>query len=133
LAFDLTCDTTATTLSLTFTGETKEGSVNSYNFKGATKYACPGTGGGGGGDSEDYGLGQYGAGGLILTLLLVAFILYFVIGTVLLKFKFQKTGLEMIPQGGFWKDLPFLFFDGIMLPVDLIKGAMGKGKYQEMA
>jgi len=41
LAFDLTCDITATTLSLTFTGETKEGSINSYNFKGATKHACP--------------------------------------------------------------------------------------------
>ena len=40
LAFDLTCDPSASTLSLTFTGETKERLVNSYNFRGATKYAC---------------------------------------------------------------------------------------------
>ncbi|EFC46470.1 predicted protein [Naegleria gruberi] len=133
LAVSLTCDTTAADRpTLTFTGESKEGGIITYGFSGKTKTACPGAAPAPT-PEDDLPLGWYGFGGLIMTLALVAFILYFIIGFLVLKFKMQKTGTEAIPQFAFWKDLPFLFIDGVMLPVDLIKGAMGKKNYQEMA
>ena len=39
---------------------------------------------------------------------LVAFITYFVIGAVILKVKYDKTGSDLIIHKAFWKDLPFL-------------------------
>ncbi|KAL9645489.1 hypothetical protein ABK040_000746 [Willaertia magna] len=129
IEFSITCDENAETFNPTFTGESK-GDTIVYRFTGSSKHACPVIGGGG---SDDLPLGQYGVGGLLLTLALVALMLYFIIGAVLMKFKFQKAGIEIIPNVGFWKDIPFLLKDGAMLPVDLIKGASGRGAYQTMA
>ncbi|KAL9656299.1 hypothetical protein ABK040_007912 [Willaertia magna] len=95
-----------------------------YQFNLNSKYGCIVT--------NDLPLGQFGVGGLLLVLSFVALLLYFIIGGVLLKFKFQKTGIEIIPNVNFWKDLPFLLKDGVMLPVDLIKQYTNKGAYQEV-
>ncbi|KAG2373256.1 hypothetical protein C9374_012359 [Naegleria lovaniensis] len=132
LVIKLKCDATATTTTFTFEGEAT-GAISTYTFSGSSKYACVGAGPGPTPGGDEPILGQYGIGGLLLTLLLVGFILYFIIGALVLKFAMKKSGTEIIPQFGFWKDLPFLLLDGIMLPVDLIKGCMGKNKYQEMA
>jgi len=59
-------------------------------------------------------------------------VIYFVAGGALLKFKFQKSGREIIPNVGFWKDLPFLFIDGIMLPVDLIRDSRNRQSYGQV-
>nr|CAG4717244.1 unnamed protein product [Naegleria fowleri] len=133
LVINLKCDQNAATTTFTFDGETT-GAVSTYTFTGSSKYACIGAGPGPNPDnpSDEPIMGQYGIGGLLLTLLLVGFILYFIIGALVLKFAMKKSGTEIIPQFAFWKDLPFLLLDGILLPVDLIKGCMGKGKYKEM-
>ncbi|KAG2373243.1 hypothetical protein C9374_012346 [Naegleria lovaniensis] len=134
LVIKLKCDQNAASTTFTFDGETT-GAISTYTVSGSSKYACVDTAPGPdpNNPSDEPIMGQYGIGGLLLTLLLVGFILYFIIGALVLKFAMKKSGTEIIPQFGFWKDLPFLLLDGIMLPVDLIKGCMGKNKYQEMA
>ncbi|KAL9647654.1 hypothetical protein ABK040_015144 [Willaertia magna] len=130
IEFLIACDENVETFRPVFDGESN-GATIVYRFTGSSKHACPVTGGGGGGDSNDLPLGHYGVGGLLLTLALVALMLYFIVGAILMKLKFQKTGLEIIPNIGFWKDIPFLLKDGAMLPVDLVRG---QGKvYQTMA
>ena len=49
------------------------------------------------------------------------------------EIQIAKDWIGTIPHVSFWKDLPFLFKYGVMLPVDLIKGLTGKKKYQEVA
>ena len=38
----------------------------------------------------------------------VAFITYFIIGAVVLRVKYQRTGSDLIINKAFWKDFPFL-------------------------
>lgn len=45
---------------------------------------------------------------LVLYSLALALVLYFIIGAVILKVRFQKTGSDMIPNKGFWFALPVL-------------------------
>lgn len=40
--------------------------------------------------------------------LIAGFAAYFVVGAVIMKVKFNKTGVEMIPQKNFWFALPGL-------------------------
>lgn len=49
-----------------------------------------------------------------------------------MKFKFQATGIEIIPNVYFWKELPFLFKDGILLIWDGIKRITKRGEYQQV-
>jgi hypothetical protein len=77
-----------------------------YKFKLTTKCACPGLCEGGGGGGGDGPVGEIG-----LVLIILAFgglVGYFVVGALVMKFKFEKSGVEMIPNYKFWKDLPFL-------------------------
>ncbi len=105
-----------------------------YHFGMQSKWACPGVAPvpGPGGNMP---LGHYGVGGLLMTLMFAALVLYFIVGALINKFKFQKTGIEIIPQVNFWKDIPFLLKDGVMLIVDGIKKLTGKGNsnYTEVA
>ena len=39
---------------------------------------------------------------------IAAFVTYFIVGALIAKFKMNKTGLDLIPNKSFWKDLPFL-------------------------
>ncbi|KAL0483658.1 cation-dependent mannose-6-phosphate receptor [Acrasis kona] len=89
----------------------------------STKGVCPRAG------SSGKPIGELGVGGLLVVLLLAALVLYFIIGALVLKFKFQKTGVEIIPQVDFWKDVPFLIkdgclfiYEGIMMLVNKIRG-----------
>lgn len=71
-----------------------------------TKYGCP-------------GYREYSATAPVLFILLIlgffAFGLYFLIGAIVnWKMKGAK-GVEMIPNFGFWKETPILFFDGFYL------------------
>ena len=67
-----------------------------------------------------------------MTLGLVGFILYFIVGFILCKFVWKKEGLEVIPNVAFWKDLPFLLKDGVMFWVDLFRKLTKKGEYTEV-
>jgi len=50
------------------------------------------------------------------------------VGAIVCKFALKKEGIEIIPNVHFWKDLPFLLKDGIMLPVDLIRMIANRNK-----
>jgi hypothetical protein len=49
-----------------------------------------------------------------------------VVGALVMKFKFEKSGVEMIPNYKFWKDLPFLIKDGFLFIYHSIAGLFGK-------
>lgn len=70
--------------------------------------------------------------GFTFIFVLIGFALYFIIGILVNKFKFQRSGAELIPQVNFWKDLPFLIKDGVMLIVDGCKKCTKRGKYTEL-
>jgi hypothetical protein len=53
---------------------------------------------------------------------------YFVVGIIIKRVKFDKTGLEMIPNYNFWKDLPFLIKDGVLFVYHSIAGLFRKGR-----
>lgn len=80
------------------------------------------------GSSED----DSGPIGIALILLcFVALDTYFIAGALIMKFKFQKTGLEIIPHREFWFLLPFLVKDGFIFTfgpiIDFIR-SKGKGE-----
>jgi hypothetical protein len=56
---------------------------------------------------------------------------YFIVGIIINKFKFQKEGLDMIPQRGFWFDLPFLIKDGFVFTFGPIVRLVRKDKAAE--
>ncbi|KAL0482161.1 hypothetical protein AKO1_013330 [Acrasis kona] len=128
LVVNLTCDENENDEPSEDAIEVEKVQTESLNYKitvtTKTRAACPRKGGSHGGP-----LGQYGIGGLIVTLLLVCVVLYFIIGALLLKFKFQKTGSDIIPQKEFWMDLPVLvkdgclfIFEGVMVLVNKMRG-----------
>ena len=40
--------------------------------------------------------------------LLAAIVTYFVAGAIVLKFKYERTGTDIIPQKNYWFELPIL-------------------------
>lgn len=108
---DLTCDYKTDIGAPVFTEENPK---LHYNFQWATKYACPkGSSGGGGG-------GGLSGGSIFLIILLVGGVVYLVGGILFNKFKRQATGVEIIPNVGFWTSLPGLIKDGVMFIVHKI-------------
>jgi hypothetical protein len=104
-------------------------SFYSYRFALTTKCACPGLCGDvsptPAGEEEDIS----GAIGIVLIVLSVCgLVTYFVVGIIIKRVKFDKTGLEMIPNYNFWKDLPFLIKDGVLFVYHSIAGLFRKGR-----
>jgi hypothetical protein len=115
---DLTCDYKAGVGSPVFTEEKPQ---LHYNFQWASVHACPkGSGGGKGG-------GGLSGGSIFLILLLVLAVVYLVAGILFNKFKRQATGVELIPNVGFWTSLPGLVKDGALFIVHKITR---RGQYQ---
>eukprot|EP01113_Clastostelium_recurvatum_P016054 TRINITY_DN190_c0_g1_i1.p1 TRINITY_DN190_c0_g1~~TRINITY_DN190_c0_g1_i1.p1 ORF type:complete len:248 (-),score=46.12 TRINITY_DN190_c0_g1_i1:173-916(-) len=82
-----------------------EGSKCLYQIKGTSKHACPlpGTG----------GSGKLSGGSIFLIIFFSAFTLYFLVGAVVSWKVKGNSGIEIIPNFEFWKDLPFLMKDGV--------------------
>jgi hypothetical protein len=59
-------------------------------------------------------------GWILIAILIVAFLMYFFGGMIYNALK-RKKGVEVIPNVEFWKDLPFLLRDGVLLIWDGIK------------
>jgi 1,2-dihydroxy-3-keto-5-methylthiopentene dioxygenase len=115
---DLVCDYKAGIGAPVFTGESPQ---LHYNFLWATAHACPtGSKGAGGGLS---------GGSILLIILLVVAVVYLVAGVLFNKFKRQATGIELIPNVGFWTSLPGLVKDGVMFIVHKITK---RGQYTQV-
>jgi len=64
-------------------------------------------------------------GSILLILLLVVAVVYITAGLLWNKFKAQKNGVELVPNLDFWTSLPGLVKDGIMFPINKIRGRSG--------
>ena len=131
---DLNCnrDVSPDSKTINFVSEDVSPGSIVYRFSLTTPYACPGYAGGGGSNS----FWAWGIGATVLTIASVFLVLYFVIGALVMKFALKKTGIEIIPNVHFWKDLPFLLKDGVLLVVDGVQALIGKirgtGNYAEV-
>lgn len=63
----------------------------------------------------------------------VAIIVYFVAGILLNKYKYNKNGLDLIPNVQFWKDVPYLVKDGGLLIMDGVNRILKRGPYSQIA
>ncbi|XP_065909760.1 uncharacterized protein [Dysidea avara] len=89
-----------------------------YSFTLTSPCACPnqcGSGNGGGGSSGGSDPGVVGI--VLLSLLFVGFVVYFIVGMIIMKVKFKRTGCDIIPNKQFWASLPFLLKDGVLFTV----------------
>eukprot|EP01064_Diplonema_japonicum_P002912 TRINITY_DN11894_c0_g1_i1.p1 TRINITY_DN11894_c0_g1~~TRINITY_DN11894_c0_g1_i1.p1 ORF type:complete len:276 (+),score=40.09 TRINITY_DN11894_c0_g1_i1:61-888(+) len=104
--------------------EVKKEEVNGafiYNLKYKSPLVCIG-GGGGGGSS-----GGCNAGCAFLIIFFVGGFVYFAAGMTYNYMRKQLRGVEMVPNLGFWKDLPYLIKDGALFGVEKIKGLTNRG------
>jgi hypothetical protein len=125
--FTFNCDKTASTPVITFSGEEPAGQFNRYRFAVTSAAACPIRGVPPGPGGNNYPLGQLGVGGLLLVIGAAGILAYFVVGALVMKFKFQKTGVEIVPNLNIWKECVLLPKDGVMLIVDGIKSLTNRG------
>jgi len=116
---DLVCDYKAGIGSPVFTGESPQ---LHYNFLWASVHACP-VGG------KSGGKGGLSGGSILLIILLVVAVVYLVAGVLFNKFKRQASGIELIPNVGFWTSLPGLVKDGVMF---LVHKVTKRGQYQQV-
>jgi hypothetical protein len=74
-----------------------------------------------------------GIGGLIMVLIIAGFMSYMIIGCFIKYKKYKATGFQMIPNGTFWKNFPFLVKDGIIFTIegisDLFQRILKRGQY----
>eukprot|EP01027_Heterolobosea_sp_BB2_P019858 GEZU01027984.1.p1 GENE.GEZU01027984.1~~GEZU01027984.1.p1 ORF type:complete len:273 (+),score=98.12 GEZU01027984.1:71-889(+) len=119
-----------------FVGEAVVDNIRTYTFSLDTSLACYGSHGGGGGSTGKYGCTNTAACVLFRFffwfIVIGGFLTYLIAGIVINKVKFQATGKDLIPNLAFWKDLPFLVKDGIMLIVDGCKACCCKNKYNQV-
>jgi hypothetical protein len=118
-------------LSITHLSEERRDNQLFYMFKMTAAAACPNRGGPAPG-GNNYPLGQLGIGGLLMIIAAAAGLLYFVVGAAVMKFKFQKTGIEIIPNVHIWKECFLLPKDGVLLIVDGVKRVLKRGEYKEL-
>ena len=130
----LTCDRSVKTpvdsLQMTYLDQRQEGTFDYYVFGLTTAYACPG--------SKSVGRRRVvGVGGAFLIIIPILLTLYMIIGSLILKFKFQKTGVEMIIHYQYIIQIPFLIWEGVLFLFEGVKSLVakvqGKGNYQEVA
>jgi len=100
---------------------------HNYHLKWETSFACPTKGGGGGGDSEGI------SGGWIFIIILVCCVpVYLIVGVAVQKFYYHSSGMELIPNVGFWLALPGLVRDGNLFIVRKALGLCGRGGYAQV-
>jgi len=117
---DLACDPSAGVGAPVFSGESPP---LHYNFLWTSAHACAKSGGGGGGG------GGLSGGSIILIILLVCGVVYLVAGVLFNKFKRQASGVELIPNVGFWTSLPGLVKDGVLF---IVHKFTRRGSYQQV-
>jgi len=87
-----------------------------YSFELHTCYVC---------DSPCSGSNNslgFDIGWLLIVIVFSLFIVYLIIGAVVKWKVYNAEGLELIPNWGFWSDLPLLIKDGVFYLVGLVTG-----------
>ena len=87
-----------------------------YTFSWKTAHACSSASGGGSGS----GSGGLSGGSVFLIIFFVSFFLYFAIGMFYKRKRYHAEGVDMVPNVGFWRDLPYLVKDGVTFTISKI-------------
>lgn len=107
---------------MTFQGEAVNGTIRTYTFAIDSKYGCV-SGGSSGGFCTACFLFRF----LPTLFLLLAIVGYIVIGIIVKVVVMKGRGLDIFPNITFWKKVPFLIKEGILLIVlDGIVGGIQK-------
>ncbi|XP_065845841.1 uncharacterized protein [Oscarella lobularis] len=88
-----------------------DGGSLSYQFTLNSKHACPFQGSAPGGPGGSSALSP---GSILLIIVFSLLIAYFVVGIMIMKFKMNAEGKEIIPQSAFWTAIPGLIKDGAL-------------------
>ncbi|XP_065907360.1 uncharacterized protein [Dysidea avara] len=108
----LKCDQTATKSELKFDEESPQ---KTYKFTMTSKCNCPGScSSSSGGNYKSEGSDPGIVGIVLLSVLVIAIVVYFVVGMIIMRVKFDRTGSDIIPNKTFWMSLPFLVKDGVV-------------------
>ncbi|XP_038045186.1 cation-dependent mannose-6-phosphate receptor-like [Patiria miniata] len=116
---ELECDASAQEPRLDVIGES--GSSKLYYFRMTTECACPGRCGQTAPQS-----GGLSAGGVMCIIFSVLVVVYFIGGVLFMKFVRGAGGMELVPNSGFWKELPGYIKDGVMFVISCGKRASYK-------
>jgi len=90
-----------------------ENPFNYAKFTLTSKYACPRKGGGG-----------IGVGGVICVIFIAIVLVYIIGGVLFMHFARRSEGIDKIPNITFWRALPGLVKDGVMLVVNPVRAAL---------
>ena len=95
-----------------------------WTFTFNSKLVCtfPKSGGTPGSSTAGHGLS---GGSIFLILFFVSAFVYFVGGVLFNKYRRGMSGVEMVPNVGFWRDLPGLVRDGCMFSFNKVRGLCG--------
>jgi len=88
-----------------------------YNLEWVTKYGCP-VGSSDSGSSTGGSGGGMDGGWVFVIIVLVGFSVYFIVGLIIKKVKFDAHGTDLIPNRDFWCGLPGLMKDGALFLVN---------------
>jgi len=91
-----------------------------YTLQMATDAACSG------------GVNVGWVGFSIILAVILLFVLYLVIGVIIKWKKYEATGIDLIPNVEFWKDVPFLFKDGWVFVINKVTCGKVCGGYSSI-
>ena len=63
---------------------------------------------------------------------ILGFIVYIIVGVLIKWKKYEATGIDLIPNVDFWKDVPFLFKDGWVFTINKITCGKVCGGYSSI-
>ncbi|XP_065908203.1 uncharacterized protein [Dysidea avara] len=121
----LKCDKTATTPELKYDEESPQ---KTYVLTMTSKCNCPGLCSGSSGSNHKSSSEPGIVGIVLLSVLVIVVIVYFVVGMIIMRVKYDKTGSDIIPNKTFWMSLPFLVKDGVLFTFTPCLKCMGRDK-----
>jgi hypothetical protein len=109
-------------LQLQYVGDNTEAQYQWFQFELTTAYGCPGSGGGGSQERRRL----VGFGGAVIIVIVCLLLLYLIIGSVVMKFKYQKKGWDILIHREFLVQIPLLIWEGLLFIGEGIKTTINK-------
>lgn len=76
--------------------------------------------------------GGIGGGWIFFIIYTVGFTVYCIVGIIIKIQRYNARGSDIIPNKGFWSELPSLVKDGVKFAIEKLKSCCGRGSYQAM-
>ena len=118
------CGSGDNSFALVSAGSTSTGCTWTFSFNSADLCA-----GGGGGS----GKGGLSGGWIFIIVLIVVSFVYFAGGALFMRYRMGASGVEMVPNLTFWRDLPGLVKDGCSFSWQKVKGWVGGARGASLA